>query len=69
VTTRSIPTIDPGGAARRRGAEGQGIVIALMSSGIELSIDGSISAARREPEQIAEMIVDRLRSNRDRGLA
>jgi len=33
-----------------------------------LSIDGYISTKRREPEQIADLILERLRANRSQGL-
>ncbi len=35
MTTRSILTIDPGGVARERGADGEGIVVATLGTGID----------------------------------
>ena len=35
MTFRSIRTIDPGGAAARHGAEGEGIVVAIVGTGID----------------------------------
>jgi serine protease AprX len=35
MTTKSIPTIDPGDVAKQRGALGEGIVIAVVGSGID----------------------------------
>jgi subtilisin family serine protease len=36
MTTKSIPTIDPGRVAKRRGAQGEGIIIAVVGSGIDV---------------------------------
>jgi hypothetical protein len=36
MTTRSIPAIDPGGVAKQRGAQGEGIVIAVVGAGIDV---------------------------------
>src|SRR5262245_1468752 len=35
MTNRSISTIDPGGVARQRGADGEGIVIAIVGGGTD----------------------------------
>ena len=35
MTSRSIPTIDPGGVAQRLGATGEGIVFAVLGTGID----------------------------------
>lgn len=35
MTYRSIPTIDPGGVATQRAAEGEGIVVAILGTGVD----------------------------------